>query len=49
MSESTRQLEDIESVLHISKVDLKYVKNLAKKQGTIGILETLIKKIKKYK
>lgn len=49
MSESARQLEDIESVLHISKVDLKYVKNLAKKQGTIGILETLIEKIKKSK
>ena len=44
MSESTRQLEDIESVLKISKVDIDYIKNMAKKQGTIEILEELLKK-----
>jgi hypothetical protein len=43
-SESTRQLEDIESVLRISKVDMDYVKKTAEKQGTCGILEKLLKK-----
>jgi len=46
LSESTRQLEDIESVLRISKVDIKYIKNMARKQETIEILEDLLKKIK---
>jgi hypothetical protein len=46
ISESTRQLEDIESVLRISKVDIEYIKNTSKKQGTIEILEELLKKSK---
>ncbi len=41
MSESTRQLEDIESVLKITKVDLKYIKDIAEKQGTLEILNKL--------
>ena len=44
LSESTRQLEDIESVFRISKVDMDYIKNTVKKQGTLGILEELLKK-----
>ena len=44
LSDSTRQLEDIKSVLKISKVDLKYIKSWARKQGTIGILETILNK-----
>ena len=44
ISESTRQLEDIESVLKISKVDIDYIKNTAGKQGTLEILENLLKK-----
>lgn len=41
---STRHLEDIESVMKISKLDLKYIKNWAEKQSTIKILEEVIKK-----
>lgn len=41
-SNSTRQLEDIQSVLAISKIDLKYIKNWAERQGTLGILKKLI-------
>ncbi|MSU54593.1 MAG: hypothetical protein EXS48_02015 [Candidatus Staskawiczbacteria bacterium] len=44
MTESTRQLEDIESVLSISEVNLEQVRDLAQKQGTLDILEILIKK-----
>lgn len=44
-TESTRQLEDIESVLSISKVDLKYVRDLSAKQGTVEILEKIIRKV----
>jgi len=44
LSESTRQLEDIESVFRISKVDMDYIKKTAKKQGTLKILEELLKK-----
>lgn len=44
MSQSTRQLEDIESVLVISKVDLNYVKKLAVKHNTIKILNKLLQK-----
>lgn len=44
-SESTRHLEDIESILKISKVDIKYIKNWAKRQSTIKILENLLNKI----
>jgi hypothetical protein len=43
LSESTRQLEDIESVFRISKVDLKYIKEIAEKQGTTEILNDLLK------
>lgn len=46
LSESTRQLEDIESVLSISKVDLNYVRNWAEKQGTLKVLEEVIQKVK---
>lgn len=44
LSQSTRQLEDIDSVLKISKVDMGYVKETSEKQGTSEILENLIKK-----
>ena len=45
-SSSTRQLEDIESVLRISKIDMDYVRKMAKQQMTLDILEELHKKIK---
>lgn len=45
LSKSTRQLEDIESVFKISKVDLNYIKSWAKKQGTLEILNELLNKI----
>jgi len=45
-SRSTRQLEDIKSVLAITIVDLKYIKNWAKKQGTLEILNDLLKEVK---
>ena len=48
-SESTRQLEDIEGVLSVSKVDLKYVKTWATKHGTIETLERLRAQIKAEK
>ena len=41
-SSSTRQLEDIQSVLAISKVDLKYIRNWAMRQGTIEILDYFV-------
>ena len=41
-SQSTRQLEDIKSVLAITNVDLKYVRNWAGKHGTIEILNDLL-------
>lgn len=44
-SESTRQLEDIKSVLAISKVNLKYIKNWAAKQDTLEVLEKLIEEV----
>ncbi|MBI5306424.1 hypothetical protein HZB04_02480 [Candidatus Wolfebacteria bacterium] len=44
-SGSTRHLEDAESILKISKVDLKYIKEWAGKQETINILKKLLKKI----
>lgn len=40
-SQSTRHLEDVESVLKISKVDLKYVKKWAVMQNTIKFLEKI--------
>lgn len=45
-SGSTRQLEDIEGVLSVSRVDVSYVKKWAVKQGTREILEKLIEKVK---
>jgi len=41
-SHSTRQLEDIESILKISKVDLKYIKKWAKEQSTSDVFNKLI-------
>lgn len=43
-SNSTRHLEDVESILKISKVDLKYIKKWAKEQKTLNILEWVIEK-----
>jgi len=43
LSESTRQMEDIESVLRISKVDMDYIKKIAEKQGTLEVLNNLLK------
>ena len=45
-SGSTRHLEDAESILKITEVDLEYIKGWARKQSTIEILENLLKKIK---
>ncbi|OGZ72388.1 MAG: hypothetical protein A2908_03005 [Candidatus Staskawiczbacteria bacterium RIFCSPLOWO2_01_FULL_38_12b] len=45
-SYSTKQLDDIKSVLAISKVDMEYIKNWAEKQDTIEILNTLLSEIK---
>ncbi len=44
-TQSTRQLEDVESVLRISgkKLDMKYLKQWAKKLGVSGILSKLIR------
>lgn len=45
-SESTRQLEDVESVIKIQKkLDWNYLKKWAKKQSTLKILEELKRKI----
>jgi len=38
-TKSTRRLEDAESILKTSKIDLEYIKDWAKKQSTIKILE----------
>lgn len=44
-SESTRQLEDIESILKIQKkLDMSYIRKWARLQGTISTLEELLKK-----
>jgi hypothetical protein len=48
-SKSTRHLEDIESILRISKVDLKYITKLAKKQSTLDILKKVMGKIANQK
>lgn len=42
LSNSTRQLEDIQSVLKISEIDMDYVREWAKRQETIGDLEKLL-------
>ncbi len=41
---SSRRLKDAKSILQTSKVDLKYIKNWAKKQSTIKILNEIIEK-----
>jgi hypothetical protein len=41
-TQSHRRLDDAKSILATSKVDLKYIKNWAKRQGTIDILEKII-------
>ena len=46
-SYSTKQLEDIHSVLRISKVDMEYIKSWAEKQNTIEILTTLLSEVNK--
>lgn len=44
-SGSTRQLEDVESILRIQKkLDMRYIHKWAKLHGTISALETLLKK-----
>ncbi|MEK7124465.1 MAG: nucleotidyl transferase AbiEii/AbiGii toxin family protein [Patescibacteria group bacterium] len=43
-SNSTKQLEDIKSVLDITKIDLDYIKKWAVKQNTIKELNNLLKK-----
>lgn len=44
-SESNRHLEDTESILKISKIDLEYIKNRSIHQSTLTILKKLLKKI----
>lgn len=41
-SGSTRHLEDAESILKITKVDLEYIKRWAEKQEIIDVLEKLL-------
>ncbi|MEK7635696.1 MAG: DUF6036 family nucleotidyltransferase [Patescibacteria group bacterium] len=48
-SGSTRHLEDAESILKITEVDLEYIKDWAEQQTTKEILENLLKKIKNVK
>jgi len=43
-SESTRHLEDAESILKITKVDLKYIEKWAKRQSTKTIFKNLLNK-----
>lgn len=45
-SYSTKQLDDIKSVLAITKVDVKYIKNWAIKQDTIETFNALSKELK---
>ncbi|MEK7664882.1 MAG: nucleotidyltransferase [Patescibacteria group bacterium] len=45
-SDSSRHIDDIKSILRISKVDLEYIKNWAEKHGTTDILNQLIKENK---
>ena len=47
ISPSSRHLEDIESVLKISEVDNKYLKNWAKKLGVTDNLNSLLREIRK--
>jgi hypothetical protein len=41
LSETSKHLEDIESILKISSVDLNYIERWAKKQSTVKILEQI--------
>lgn len=41
-AESIRRIEDIKSILKMSKVDLNYIKSWAKKQSTYKILEKIL-------
>lgn len=43
-STSGRHLEDIKSILKISKVDMDYIKRWSEKQGTLEILNEIIRK-----
>jgi len=45
-SGSTRHLEDAESILKISKVDLKYIEKWANKQLTLKIFKKILRKTK---
>ena len=42
MGKISKHLEDVESILKISKVNLNYIKNWAEKQSTIKILEEIL-------
>lgn len=42
-SGSTRHLEDAESILKISKVDLKYIEKWAERQSTLKIFKKILK------
>jgi DNA polymerase/3'-5' exonuclease PolX len=44
-TQSTRRLEDAESILKTSKVNLEYIKKWAKKHSTFKILNELLKKL----
>lgn len=44
-TESTRHMEDVESILKISKVDVEYIKKWAEKQSTLEIFENLLNKV----
>ena len=44
MSEVSKHLEDIESILKISKIDLKYIKEWIEKQSTKKLFEEILKK-----
>jgi hypothetical protein len=48
-SASTCQLEDIEGMLQVSKVNMTYVKKWTAKHRTQDLLEKVIDKIKKEK
>jgi len=42
-TKSGRRLQDAKSILQTSRVDMRYIKNWARKQGTIEILNEIIK------
>ena len=43
-TKSDHRLQDVKSILQTSKVDMNYIKTWAEKQGTLEILEDLLKK-----